>query len=184
MSKKRATADSWKTRPMPEARKELELDGTFTREEYLTISQGFIPQQQEDKWFIYLEDEWLHVHRSWTGTCVFQLQIVPFEDGYQAVKAVVNRDPSQYKGTDEEYDVALISYLIDHLLLGRFVPFPMPRHLSDEDKAVHKRHVMGTKGEDSAASVNLRVLNGRNRPDPQNGENDTGNTGPADDSEE
>lgn len=157
MTKQRATADSWKTKPMPAASKELPVDGSFSREEYVRLSQGFIPQSQEDRWFIYLEDDWLYFHRSWTGTCVFQLQIVPADDHYQAVKAIANRDPEQYRNEDDAYDVQLMSYLVDHLLLGRFAPFPQLQNISEEDKARHQQHVMGT-GSDS--TLNLQVQNG------------------------
>ncbi|HEX6386208.1 MAG TPA: hypothetical protein VF177_16170 [Anaerolineae bacterium] len=160
MTKQRATADSWKTKSLPAAVKELPIDGTFTREEYVRLSQGFIPQSLDDKWFIYLEDDWLYFHRSWTGTCIFQLQIVPANDHYRAVKALANRDPEQYRNEDDAYDVALMSYLIDHLLLGRFVPFPQLKHISEEDQAWHKEHVMGEKNDNT---LNLRVNNGRQK---------------------
>lgn len=160
MTKQRATADSWKTKPMPTAAKELPIDGSFTREEYVRLSQGFIPQSPDDKWFIYLEDDWLYFHRSWTGTCIFQLQIVPANDHYRAVKALANRDPEQYRNEDDAYDVALMSYLIDHLLLGRFVPFPQLKHISEGDQVRHKQHVMGEKNDNT---LNLRVNNGRQK---------------------
>lgn len=161
MSKKRATADSWKTKSMPAARKELLIEGSLTREEYVQISQGLVPQSRDDKWFIYLQGEWLNFHRSWTGTCVFQLQIVPAGDIYRVTKAIVNRNASQYRNTDDEYDVALLSYLIDHLLLGRFAPFPMPQNLSEEDQERHKRLVMGDKGADG--SIDLQPIQNGNK---------------------
>jgi hypothetical protein len=157
MTKQRATADSWQTKPMPAANKELLIDGAFTREEYVRLSQGFIPQSQDDRWFIYLEDDWLYFHRSWTGTCIFQLQIVPANGHYQAVKAIANRDPEQYRNEDDAYDVQLMSYLIDHLLLDRFAPFPQLQSISEEDQARHKQHVMG-EGKDN--TLNLRMQNG------------------------
>jgi hypothetical protein len=143
---------------MPELRKELLLDGRYTREEYVTISQGFMPQSPADKWFIYLEDEWLYCHRSASGSCIFQLQIVPDEAGYAADVLLVNQDPSQYRSLSDEYDVALLSYLVDTILLGRFVPFPQPEQFSEEDHAKHQQHVMGQDSSDGGLS--LRVVNG------------------------
>jgi hypothetical protein len=40
------------------------------------------------------------------------------------VKADVNRDPDQYLETDDQRDAALISYLIDVLLLRQRADFP------------------------------------------------------------
>ena len=158
MSKQRATAVSWPHKPMPDARKELLLDGRYTREEYVTISQGFVPQFPTDKWFIYLADEWLNFHRSASGSCIFQLQIVPDDEGYAANTLLVNQDPSQYRPLSDEYDVALLSYLVDTVLLGRFAPFPQPEQFSAEDHQRHQQHVMGQ--DLLGGGLSLRVVNG------------------------
>lgn len=158
MSKQRATAVSWKNKPMPNARKELLLDGRYTREEYVTISHGFVPQSPADKWFIYLEDEWLNIHRSASGSCIFQLQITPDEADYVANVLRVNQDPGQYCSLSDEYDVALLSYLVDAVLLGRFAPFPQPEQFSEEDHQRHQQHVMGR--DLLGGGLSLRVVNG------------------------
>ena len=163
MPRQRATAVSWPNKPMPSQRAELALEGRYTRAEVAQISLGFVPQGPQDKWFIYLKDEWLHVHRSQTGTCIFQLNLVPVEDGegYTAVKAIANRDPAQYRVTDDEYDVQLLSYLVDHLLLGRFAPFPTPRSLAKSDRSRYRRHLMGRE-DTGGGSITLRMAgNGR-----------------------
>ena len=49
----------------------------------------------DDKWFFYLEKDWLYIHRSWTGFCIFQVRLERFEDGYQIAEAWVNDDPEQ-----------------------------------------------------------------------------------------
>lgn len=152
-----ATADSWKIRPMPNEHKELLIDGRYNREEFAQLRLGLIPRAPEDKWFIYFAGEWLHFHRSQTGTCIFQLQILPKEDSFITERALVNRDPSQYRVTDDEYDVELMSYLVDHLLLGRFVPFPAPGNLAEDDHTRHRQHVMGRPS--TSNGLNLRVLN-------------------------
>ena len=148
---------------MPAACKELALSGSYTAEEYKRISFGYVPQEQQDKWFIYMEGEWLHFHRSWTGTCVFQLQIVPGEIGYEVTKAVVNRDPEQYRASDDEQDVKLIAHLVDQLLLGRFSVLPAPGSLSAEDQQRYQKDVMGERG---VGGLRLDVRNGRFRPSP------------------
>lgn len=143
---------------MPDARKELLLDGRYTREEFVTISHGLVPQSPADKWFIYLDGEWLYMHRSASGSCIFQLQIAPDEPGYAAGVLLVNQHPSQYRSLSDEYDVALVSYLIDAVLLGRFAPFPQPEQFAKDDHAKHQQHVMGQDA--SGGGLNLRVVNG------------------------
>ena len=122
---------------------------------------GLIPQKPTDAWFIYLDGELLHFHRSKTGTCVFQLNIVPFEDRYHAPQVVVNRDPQQYRNEDDAYDVQMISYLIDHLLLGRFAQLPIPKGLREQDQARYKRDVMGKQTE--SGRIDLGKMNGRHQ---------------------
>ena len=158
MPKQRATAESWPNKPMPAARKELMLNGRYTREEFVTISQGAIPKTRSDKWFIYLEDEWLYCHRSVSGSCIFQLQIVPDEEGYAAPAMWVNQDPGQYRSLEDAYDVALLAYLIDTILLGRFAPFPQAKQFSEEDQQRHQQHVMGQ--DSPKGGLQLRVVNG------------------------
>ncbi len=164
MNKKHATAVSWPIKPMPTAQKELPLDGMFSEEEFAKIQVGLIPKRPLDKWFIYLEREWLHFHRSSSGTSIFRLRIVPFEDRYHANLAIVNREPSQYRNKDDKYDVALIGYLIDHLLLGRFAPMPTPKGLRQQDQARYKQDMMGKKqktGRIDLGRVSSRSHNGR-----------------------
>ncbi|MBE2224119.1 MAG: hypothetical protein IAF02_21445 [Anaerolineae bacterium] len=152
----KATASSWNIKPMPEAHKELPLSGVYTEEEFEKMSYGFLPQDQQDKWFIYLEDDWLFFHRSWTGTCVFKLEIVLNNCKYHAIKAIVNRDPEQYRNTDDRQDVELISYLIDTLLLGRFATLPSPQNMSEEDTQKHQQHVMGKKDTDGIIKLPVK----------------------------
>jgi len=138
-----ATRGSWKIQPMPESKTSLHLDRFFSSEEYQRLRLGLIPQQMEDKWFIYLEDDWLCFHRSWTGVCIYQVQLKADAGGYQVAEAWVNRDPQQYKSTDDDYDATLLHYLIDRLLLAQDVPFPSPDHTPPDLKPIHQHHVVG-----------------------------------------
>lgn len=161
---KKVTAASWKTKPMPKAQKELSLSGVYTEAEYEQISLGSLPQSQADKWFIYLADEWLCFHRSWTGTCVFKLQIMLGNCKYHVTKAIVNCDPEQYRSTSDQQDVQLIAYLIDQLLLNRFAPLPTPQNMSAENTQRHQKHVMGTEDVNEVICLQVKQNGGRKRP--------------------
>jgi len=84
----------------------------------------------EDKWFIYEEDGWLSVHRSWTGICIYKIRFEKTEDSLQIAEAYANRNPEQYTNTGNEYDSSFIAWIIDHFLLGKKdVRFPIqPDH--------------------------------------------------------
>lgn len=106
-----ATKESWKTHPMPERREQLAFDRIFTPEEFAKIRVGHIPQEMEDKWFVFFEEDVLYFHRSWTGYCIFQLKLEEAGKGWHVVEAWVSRDRSQYKSRDAEEDLELLTQL-------------------------------------------------------------------------
>ena len=59
----RATSTSWKTEPLPANRVRLKLERSFDAAEWDALQQGVIPEEMEDKWFIYEEGGWLNFHR-------------------------------------------------------------------------------------------------------------------------
>lgn len=130
---------------MPRSRQRLPFARSFTQEEVDRISLGLVPQRMQDKWFIFLEDDHLFFHRSWTGHCMHQLRLETREQAYAVAEAWVNREPAQYRNTDDEYDVALLRFLTDGLLLGQDRSFPLPRGLPKHlPEGVYQHHVTGT----------------------------------------
>ena len=117
---------------MPEKRTTIPLNRRFSSEEIKRIRKGLIPQQQEDKWFIYWDNDRLFFHRSWTGFCVYIVQFESTGDIWRMVGAEVNRDPTQYSETSDEIDTELVSYLIDVLLLHRAAEFPTNEFSADK----------------------------------------------------
>jgi len=117
----RATRASWKQRlDPPEQMASLPYARRFSHEEFARIQRGVVPQEMEDKWFIYTEGLTTYFHRSWTGVCVFQVQFEPCETGYVATSTLVNRDPTQYKegdGYDEAEDRHLLDFVINVVVL-------------------------------------------------------------------
>ena len=119
-----AKPTDWKTHPLPSKKITIRLDRTFSPQEMKRLSEGLVPRQMEDKWFIYWKDDTLYFHRSWTGYCVYIVRFVAESGSFRMIEADVNRDPKQYKQTSDERDVAMISYLIDVLLLHKKAVFP------------------------------------------------------------
>ncbi|MFO7543292.1 MAG: hypothetical protein R6W97_10895 [Thiobacillus sp.] len=121
---KTAKLSDWKTKPLPSEHVVIPLAQNFTSEEMAVIRRGVIPEQMEDKWFIYWSDGELFFHRSWTGCCVYVVKFQADNDGYKTMEARVNRDPLQYGETNDGKDKAMISFLIDVILLHRAHEFP------------------------------------------------------------
>jgi hypothetical protein len=137
-----ARKDMGNLQPMPQETSVLSYTAEFSCEEFERLSHGFIPQEMEDKWFIYLDGNTLHLHRSWTGICIYEVEFAAEAGRYVVHRALVNRKQTQ--GTDEAYHSKLLHFLIVNLLLGKPVEFPMPDGSSTEDPAsVFQHHVVG-----------------------------------------
>lgn len=99
----------------------------FSSAEFEKISVGLVPREMEDKWFVYLDGTSLYLHRSWTGICIYQVDLEEKAGRYAVCRALVNRNRTQYGATDDAYDAELLRCLVSRLLLGRQVEFPVPR---------------------------------------------------------
>ncbi len=142
---RKATSSAWQTKPLPKKRTTVPLDQSFSENEILRFQIGVIPEEMEDKWFVYWEDDTLFFHRSWTGFCLYVVRFVCDDNGATAVEADLNRDPEQYKNTDDQYDVEMIPYLVNVLLLKKPVPFPS-RSLSKTRAALEQWSQVGRAG--------------------------------------
>jgi hypothetical protein len=108
-----AKRENWKTLPMPGATARLSLERAYSDEQFARISEGFIPRQMENHWFVYFDEPWLYLHRSWTGFCIFKARFEHTGDKHVLAEVWVNRDDSQYKGTSENSDARLLGILLD-----------------------------------------------------------------------
>ena len=114
-----ARRDSWKIKPMPKARARLDVSAQFTRGKLLHLRLGRVPGEMEEKWFAFVEGDWIYLHRSWTGFCIYAARLELRGDVHQIVEAWVNRDTNQYQGKDDEEDQQMLVNLIHAVMLGR-----------------------------------------------------------------
>lgn len=107
-----ATADSWKTKPMPESNTVIPMDVAISSEAMAIVKMGHIPDAMEDHWFMYCDENTIRYYRSWTGICVYVAKYV--DDGTQCriTELLVNRDPQQNSNTADEHDKALFMALL------------------------------------------------------------------------
>ena len=140
-----ARYDSWKTMEMPETVALLPFKKTYTSDEFNLISRGLIPEEMEDKWFIFMQDDILYFHRSWEGECIYKVILEQNSNEYTVKEALVNRDLEQYKSGSDRDEIALLSWLIDVFLLHKRVPFPIPSDVQkDLPPSLYQHHVSGT----------------------------------------
>ena len=139
-----ATRDSWTTHPMPEKHTRLMASWKFNDIEYNQMIRGLIPEQMEDKWFIFYEGGWLRFHRSWTGYCIYQVQLRERDSKIEVAQILVSRDLEQYRESSDEFDLLLLKFLIDSLLLGKQADFPQKDNFNGEvTSALHRHHIVG-----------------------------------------
>lgn len=139
--------------PMPARREAVPYEETFTLEESARLRRCVLPQVMEDKWIVLFDDldTSLSFHRSWTGYLVYRVTLVSIDEDADpsrlcATELVVNRDPSQYAGTDDALDAARVSWLIRTLLLDQAVAMPEAPSLSPDDALLEAWSFAGAAG--------------------------------------
>ncbi|MEO3402367.1 hypothetical protein AAFN85_00590 [Mucilaginibacter sp. CAU 1740] len=105
--------NDWKTMPLPEQQEGLALNRTLSDEESKYLLPGHRPRDMDDRWFIYIKDQWMYFHRSWTGVCIFKIRLILANGKYTLTEGFVNRDPEQFKSTSVEADVDMLNRVID-----------------------------------------------------------------------
>ena len=131
-----AKKSDWKTKSMPKAHRVIAIDIGFSPDEYEMLQKGIIPQQMEDKWFIYFEDNKLYCHRSWTGFCIYIAEFSDNKIGGSVENITINRDQEQYSENDNSFDCKLLLYIIDRLLLKKKAEYPIKEDLDSDEQAI------------------------------------------------
>lgn len=89
---------------------------TFSSEEFENLKWGRIPQSMDDKWFIFYEEDWVYLHRSWTGYCVAKVRIMPISsEEYSVQECWIERNEEFYKSGGDQADISLIKTMLSFL---------------------------------------------------------------------
>jgi hypothetical protein len=105
MRKKPTTRDDWKLRRMPKSHATIQVSRRFSAREIEKIKLGFRPDNMDEKWFIFYEEDRLYIHRSWTGYCIYVVHFVKQGRDHVACEVEVNRNPKQYGVSDDSYEL-------------------------------------------------------------------------------
>ena len=75
-----ATSASWNNlESMPKESILTKCSIKYSKEEFEQIKCGIVPEEMEEKWFIYFEDDKLYFHQSWSGSIIFIATFRDFE---------------------------------------------------------------------------------------------------------
>jgi hypothetical protein len=95
----------------------------WSDEDWERIQRGYASHGMDEKWNVFTEGKVVFLHRSWTGKGVFAATFAPVADGgWRIARAVVERDPERYRGTDEDYDCLMLELVISAIVLGEPAP--------------------------------------------------------------
>lgn len=152
-----ARPDDWTTLPLPEKSRFIQLDRVFNREQVSMLRLGVVPEEMEDKWFIYWLGNSLYFHRSWTGFCIYVVELALADDGSaRIVSVLVNRDREQYSSVGDEQDAEVLETIIDVLLLreeSRLLKDASPKAWFQTNWTVLGRAMFTGAGNDADAGV-------------------------------
>lgn len=106
----RASRDDWPVFDMPEERISFTLHHKLYEEEIEVLKMGNIPQQTVDMWFWYCWGNTLYAYRSFTGCCIYIIQLNPGKSEHQVI---ANRNKTQNKFTYVENEEEYLTILLD-----------------------------------------------------------------------
>jgi hypothetical protein len=115
---------------------------TFTADEYERLRQGLMPESMEDKWAIFFEAPFLYLNRSWTGLLCYRIRLDADADGCRVVEALASSHVQMVDG--DEYEAALVSFLLRRLMLRQPVSFPVPGSGAPGPSGIFQHAVSGT----------------------------------------
>ncbi|EJT46457.1 hypothetical protein A1Q2_01170 [Trichosporon asahii var. asahii CBS 8904] len=95
-----AKPSDWKCNPAPppSLRADLRYQATYTDEQYAVLAHGFVPQDMDERWFVVLDNGWLNLYRSWSGSHIYGLHLARADGGGWTVdESWVTRNPEEYR---------------------------------------------------------------------------------------
>jgi len=110
------TRDDWRVFDMPVTYETSLLNKELNAAEYQALLMGFLPRDMDDRWFMYANEGYVYLHRSWTGHCIFRLKIEVIKDDCLLTELRINRDTDQYKSTNVEVDKREVDSILSYLI--------------------------------------------------------------------
>lgn len=114
-----AVKSSWRHTPMPQSQILQNFECQLDQVQYESLSFGLVPTDMDDKWFIFMEDNQVFFHRSWTGHCIFSIKFEEKAGTMIAVEAMVNSCQDQYKPINDEVEIRLLRELMSKVIVSK-----------------------------------------------------------------
>jgi len=92
------------------------LDLAISLTEYKIFEDGFFAESMDDKWHVFVLEDAIYFARSWTNYCIYKVFTIRQNSRIMLSDFYVNRDESQYKSKDIDYDTILLKKLLQMFL--------------------------------------------------------------------
>lgn len=122
----RVKRGDWKHEPASEPVPIPAPDRIWSDDEMDRIRLGLLAESMDDKWFAYMEDNQLYLHRSWTGHGIYEATFTKTDGGHRISSAYVTDDYERYRRSSVETESARLERLISSLLLHEGPDGPWP----------------------------------------------------------
>lgn len=110
-----------------ESPRTINVQWVLDQEAYKRLRLGHLAREMEDKWNVYMEDDTVHFHRSWTGMEVFRFTVEPAlssalssdqkpSEQYRIGSFEVEQNPERYTETDEQAIKATLSEVLQAVI--------------------------------------------------------------------
>jgi hypothetical protein len=91
----------------------------WSDDEWDRIKLGYAAQGMDEKWDVFVEDQTMFVHRSWTGNGIFEASFsAAAGGGWRISAAVVESDPTRYRRSSEQFDLVVLELVLSSVVLG------------------------------------------------------------------
>ena len=89
-----------------------ELGVILTKGEYAIFEKGIYAGSMDEKWNIFVLNNVLVLQRSWTGNCIYKVNVEQHDGSIILKDFEVNRHPEQYRGKNIEEDIAILKRVL------------------------------------------------------------------------
>lgn len=147
MPTQRAKRTSWSNGPLPAERERIEFDQIYSSEAFQKITKGYIPNELEDPWFMFFEDDCLYIHpNDGIGQCVYEVHFERKGNEYRIAEIWASRDKRQSLPSEDKSLLRFAdSYNIMKSRSGeqeiRVIPIGAPPHASEENRPLATRDI-------------------------------------------
>ena len=84
--------------------------------EFSKFENGIFAGSMDEKWNIFLVENYMYWARSWTDNCIYKILFERKNKEIELKQLQVSRNPNDYKGDDLEFDLNMFKRMLDYYL--------------------------------------------------------------------